>query len=89
MLAQSSHEGVTHCRHWLGTECVGAIIYGTTERERIIIHSVYSFREYTNVLGIVLCSGDAAVYKMPKFHSHRTYNLVEGCVLKEKEEQCR
>lgn len=27
--------------------------------------------------------------KCPSFHSHRTYNLVEGCVLKEKEEQCR
>lgn len=51
----------------LDTECVGAIIYGTTERERIIIHSVYSFREYINVLGTVLGSRDAAVYKMPKF----------------------
>ena len=51
----------------LGTECVGAIIYGTTERERIIIHSVYSFRKYINVFDTVLGSRDAAVYKMPKF----------------------
>lgn len=35
---------------------------------------------------LFLVPGMQQFIKCPSFYSHRTYNLVEGCVLKEKEE---